>query len=401
MLGSGKEKKRDHRGSLNDPNNLFPSEEDMTSLLDRGSNKSYPVYSTKDSGSGGTGGSPMKSNHHSFNSTSMFDTPLQSPTSSTQSMSPMFNNNNHSMSSTSSFANNSPMTHSFNVNSPTKKSIKKPLHTHEWNGEFSGNNENKLQEKYQLRASGLGTRNEEMTIGERLHRFAKVSVAESQITPWCDDKQINDKLERNGKTISVKAPEPVIDGMDPILDPTKHRITRLQKNREISDQTKAKRITSKMFSQIAHSIPDVSYNPLTALQLMKSSESHVLFLRAADVGSPINVYTTEDIQKKHAQEREFVYALQRARRGDKRALVDYYMSKGGNDDENAAATMDDVNREDRDGDDDDFDGDGEGRGEEYTEGGYHPGDVVGAFESYEDDDDDDDLKMMKMMMRTS
>lgn len=403
MLGSDKEKRRDdHRGSsLHDPNNLFPSEEDMTSLLNSSRSKSYPVYLTKDGGSGGTGDSPMKSNYHSFNSTSMLDTPLQSPTSSTQSMSPLFNNNNNNnnskAASTSSSANNSPMNHhSFNVNSPTKKSTKKTLHTHEWNGEFSGNNENKLQEKYQLRASGLGTRNEEMTLGERLHRYAKISIAESQITPWCDDKQINDKLERNGKTISVKAPEPVINGMDPILDPTKHRITRLQKNREISDQTKAKSITKKMFSQIAHSIPDVSYNPLTALQLMKSSESHVLFLRAADVGSPINVYTTEDIQKKHAQEREFVYALQRARQGDKRALVDYYMSKGGNDDEDndntAAADFDDGydnddNHKDRDGDEGGFDG--EGSGEEY----YHPGDVVGAFESYEEDDDDVDVMM--------
>ena len=181
-----------------------------------------------------------------------------------------------------------------------------------------------------MRASGLGTRNEEMTIGERLHRFAKVSVAETQITPWCDDKQINDKLEKNGKKVTVKVPEPVMNGMEPIQDPTKHRITRLQKTREIIDQTKAQRITSKLFSQIAHSIPDVSYNPLTALQLMKSSGSHELFLRAADAGSPINVYTTNDIQQKHAQEREFVYALQRARQGDKRALFDYYMSKGSN-----------------------------------------------------------------------
>ena len=288
-----------------------------------------------------------------LDATQSMQQPLESPSSSTQSMSPAFTSNYSSMASTSSSANNSPMmAHSFNANSPiqpTKRSPKKTLHVNEWNGEFSsGNSDHKLHEKYQLRASGLGNRYEEMTIGERLHRFAKVSVAESQITPWCGDKQINDKLERTGKTIAVRVPEPVLDGMDPIQDPTKHRITRLQKKREISDQTKAQRITSKLFSQIAHSIPDVSYNPLTALQLMQSSESHVLFLRAADVGSPINIYTTNDIHQKHAQEREFVYALQRARQGDKRALVDYYMSKGGDDDDTttpAAAADDDENHQ--------------------------------------------------------
>ena len=53
--------------------------------------------------------------------------------------------------------------------------------------------------------------------------------------------------------------------------------------------------------------------------------------------------------------------------------------------------------DDRDGDegdegggDGDEGGDDERRGEEYMEG-YHPGDVVGSFESYDEDDDNDDV----------
>ena len=47
----------------------------------------------------------------------------------------------------------------------------------------------KASEKYKMRQSGINVKGN-FTITERLHRFAKVSVAEAQITPWCSEKQV-------------------------------------------------------------------------------------------------------------------------------------------------------------------------------------------------------------------
>ena len=104
----------------------------------------------------------------------------------------------------------------------------------------------------------------------------------------CPDKQINDKIARKtGKPIPTQAPTAIFgDTYEPNQDKTKSRIVRLQKERNEENIKNDEKWRTQQFAQAARSIPDVYYNPLTALQKMQSGDSHHLFMQAADSGRP-------------------------------------------------------------------------------------------------------------------
>lgn len=323
---SGEEHRRGTlSGTTSDPNNLFPSEDEMSSLFElgfgRSTSTSAPSLSTI----------PQKGRHHSTAGGGYSHSAGSSPTkaiSATVKSSPSVHSIHYGESSS---AVNSPNMKKSTTRSPTKSAaaaaaVDRP----EWN-EFCTSVHLKACGKYALR-SNVMTGKDDLSISDRLTRFQNRSVAQAQQNPWCADKQINDKLVTStGKPIRTKVPEPIFDDEGVPVDRTKPRIVRLQKAFGKDEQHRAEKHRTNAFSQIAHSIPDVNYNPLTALQLMKSPEGARRFMRAADTGSP-EAYITHDVGRKHDAEREFVHALQEARRGNKRALFDYYMSKGSDDD---------------------------------------------------------------------
>ena len=146
----------------------------------------------------------------------------------------------------------------------------------------------------------------------------------------CPDKQINDNIaRRTGKPIPTQVPTAVFgDSYEPYQDKTKSRIVRLQKERNSENVKNDEKWRTQQYAQAAQSIPNVHYNPMTALQKMQSGECYQLFLQAADSGRPDVYLTKRQSDPRHEAEREFVTALQAARSGDQRALFDYYMSKG-------------------------------------------------------------------------
>lgn len=110
-------------------------------------------------------------------------------------------------------------------------------------------------------------------------------------------------------------------------DPKNAVIHELKRDRVAREKKRDKKLKHKLHSLSAWSVPDVAYNPLTALALMRSHDGARLYERATDSGSPA-AYMSKSMDRKHAAERDFVLALQAARQGDQRALVDYYMTRG-------------------------------------------------------------------------
>ena len=138
-------------------------------------------------------------------------------------------------------------------------------------------------------------------------------------------------------------PEAVFgDSYEPYQDKTKSRIVRLQKERNFENIKNDEKWRTQQYAQAAQSIPDVHYNPLTALQKMRSGECYQLFLQAADSGRPDVYLTKRHSDPRHDAEREFVTALQAARTGDQRALFDYYMSKGAPTPNQSASSSSDI-----------------------------------------------------------
>ena len=159
-------------------------------------------------------------------------------------------------------------------------------------------------------------------------RYAKLSVPEGIPALFCTDKYENDKLiarSTGGRPILTKPPVPFLYEDEPFRDIYKDRITLLQKEFKEDSIIKQKNITKKMYSKAACEIPDVLYNPFTALKLMKSKERKKLFLNAANTGLPL-AYTTSasDYTRQHDTERAFIIALTAARNGNQYALAEYY-----------------------------------------------------------------------------
>jgi hypothetical protein len=132
-----------------------------------------------------------------------------------------------------------------------------------------------------------------------------MSVAEQMPLPFCVDKQENDRLLRAGKPIKMKTPV-ALDGEDePFRDLFKERIDDLQKVRKDEVRIKEKKLKDKLFRESVLSIPDVKYNPNTALQLMRSSDGGKLFATAVKSRSS-KAFTTSRLELKHSAEQEYM-----------------------------------------------------------------------------------------------
>lgn len=286
-------------GMFSDPNNLFPTTEEMTSM---------GMHATD------TMANARKSSSAPHIRMTYPDSPTRSVTAGGCGYSP------------GSPGNQSRQTVLSGISQATRR--KPPdADTAKWNDGFQVIHE-KANDKYKLRCSGIELKSN-LTLTERLNRYAKMTVAQAQITPWCPEKQLNDRLVlQTCKPVPTKASSHVLgDEYEAYQDKTKDRIDRLQRNRNAGNLRQAEKWSTKLFAQRAQGIPDVHYNPLTALQLMKSAGREALFQHAVETGLP-DVYTVTDLGRKHDAEKDFVMALGAARQGDKRALFDYYMRRG-------------------------------------------------------------------------
>ena len=70
------------------------------------------------------------------------------------------------------------------------------------------------------------------------------------------------------------------NGEEPYRDLLKNRVDIIQKNRKILLDNREKKMRTKNFKESVRTIPNVLYNPHTALQLMKSTEGGNLFSNA-------------------------------------------------------------------------------------------------------------------------
>ena len=147
-------------------------------------------------------------------------------------------------------------------------------------------------------------------------------------------------MVQTGRPIPAKRPDGFYgESWAPYEDPTSGHIARLKEEREADEQRRDAARRRKHFTERAKDIPDVPYNPMTALQRMRSAQGAQLFEHAVETGSAA-AYLSDDFGRKHEAEKEFVAALQAARRGDRRALLDYYMFKGAEDAEGGATASD-------------------------------------------------------------
>ena len=110
-------------------------------------------------------------------------------------------------------------------------------------------------------------------------RFAGISVGESASKLFCEIKQKNDQKEQAGEKFLPKKIE-TENGEEPYRDLLKNRVDIIQKNRKILLDNREKKMRTKNFKESVRTIPNVLYNPHTALQLMKSTEGGNLFSNA-------------------------------------------------------------------------------------------------------------------------
>ena len=170
-----------------------------------------------------------------------------------------------------------------------------------------------------------------------------------------------------GETVKIKKPETVsIDECNEKL--TKIRIEEINKNLKNKMSMRNKKLKNKMFKESVNSIPNVSYNPHTAIQFIKSTGYSNLFNSSyLNNSNNNNIYNnnednneneenkldelsfctdndddkimiekmkkhlnTNDINKKHEIEQNYLIALDKAKNGNKRALFDFFMYENEN-----------------------------------------------------------------------
>lgn len=115
------------------------------------------------------------------------------------------------------------------------------------------------KEVYALKASGIN--NVKLPLNERLNRFASRTVAETQINPFCSEKQKNDQIEAaTGVPTKVKKSSPV-KGVQKYYDPLETQFKNMQKFHHESMKQQA--IGKEINNYIANvkEIPQVDYHP--------------------------------------------------------------------------------------------------------------------------------------------
>ena len=122
---------------------------------------------------------------------------------------------------------------------------------------------------------------------------------------------MNDKkVVQTGRPIPAKRPDGFYgEAWAPYEDPTSGHIARLKEDRATDEGRREALRRQRRFTERAIDIPDVGYNPLTALQRIKSVHGSHLLERAVKTGSAA-AFLSDEFGLKHEAEREFVDALQ-------------------------------------------------------------------------------------------
>jgi hypothetical protein len=156
-------------GPLSDTHGLFPSEEEMAGLGIRRNHSAAAALPT-------VTGRTAPTDPHAHRSTSPFGSP-GSPESRQTAVASTVTGRSRSR------AGKAPPGHGKENTRP------------EWEQSFF-KIDVKASDVYKLKQSGINVKGN-FTIAERLNRFAKVSVAEAQITPWCSEKQVRKRGRRD------------------------------------------------------------------------------------------------------------------------------------------------------------------------------------------------------------
>jgi hypothetical protein len=148
-----------------------------------------------------------------------------------------------------------------------------------------------------------------------------------------------------GETVKIKIPETVsIDEFNENF--TKIRIEEININLKKKNVLRSKKLKNKIFKEAVDSIPNVAYNPHTAMQFVKSTAYSNLFnssslnddnkldelsFCAENDDDKIMIekmkkhLNTKEMNEKHEIEQNYLLALEKAKNGNKRALVDFFM----------------------------------------------------------------------------
>ena len=183
-----------------------------------------------------------------------------------------------------------------------------------------------------------------------------MTIAEQNLGFCCQEKQKNDRKVRNGEKVKMKLPE-AINGEKPYIDEFKNRINLIKKNRKSDLDEREKKIRSTVFKDSVRDIPFVSYNPHTAVQLLRSTEREKLYLDALNCNdnktilifdndinnnnnnnnnndrnndkniniNSIKSLNTDNINLKHSDERKYLKTIKLAQNGDEKVLYDYFL----------------------------------------------------------------------------
>ena len=140
---------------------------------------------------------------------------------------------------------------------------------------------------------------------------------------------------QTGKPTKLKEPTPLYGDDGVLADPFKYRTKLLNIRRSKILHEREKKFNTKLFQQSVQQIPNVKYNPFTALELIHTKGSSDIYQNAAKstIGLDTKAYITSEFDHKHTMEKDFVTALQAAKSGNKESLLNFYMNVGLNDDQ--------------------------------------------------------------------
>lgn len=116
---------------------------------------------------------------------------------------------------------------------------------------------------FQLRASGL-TSKEKKPLGELLHRFSSLSVAENQFHPFCTERQQMDKEARTGVQPEVPR-STAVKGQKLYFDPLDMEVAEVKRHRRVGERKKERREKLWDYKEVVRAIEDVDYYPTSKL----------------------------------------------------------------------------------------------------------------------------------------
>eukprot|EP00981_Chlorochromonas_danica_P003646 scaffold681_cov173-Ochromonas_danica.AAC.9 len=117
---------------------------------------------------------------------------------------------------------------------------------------------------FKLRSSAINAK-EKKPLGELLHRFSSLSVAENQNHPFCTEKQELDKLQRSGVVPPVPKSVPV-KYQKLYFDPLDAEVRDVQRYHQKAEEEKTAKKKVWDYKQALKTIPQVDYYPTSLVK---------------------------------------------------------------------------------------------------------------------------------------